>query len=150
MFLQQKTRLFASFGMPSPLICCTNTLSPLCNGVNTAPKYSLLGLMPCCRIRLRTVCELFLCNPVIPAAVVDAATVRFRRWNTRMYRSCPGLCEVFHSFGGIRIDQQHINSMSFMICPSVQTDTYLTTTHKQYVVHVMSFRPDRYVSNNNT
>jgi hypothetical protein len=29
------------------------TLSRLCNGVNTAPKYGLLGLMPCCRSRLR-------------------------------------------------------------------------------------------------
>jgi hypothetical protein len=44
------------------------TLPRLCNGVNTAPKYGLLGLMPCCRNRLRT---------GIPAAVVDAATVRF-------------------------------------------------------------------------
>jgi hypothetical protein len=66
------------------------TLSRLCNGVNTAPKYDLLGIMPCCRSRLRTVCELNLRNPGIPAAVVDAATVRFRRWKTRMYRSCPG------------------------------------------------------------
>jgi hypothetical protein len=65
------------------------TLSRLCNGVNTAPKYDLLGLMPCCRSRLRTVCELNLRNPGIPAAMVDAATVRFRRWKTRMYRSCP-------------------------------------------------------------
>jgi hypothetical protein len=64
------------------------TLSCLCNGVNTAPKYDLLGLMPCCRSRLRTVCELILRNPGIPAAVVDAATVRFRRWKIRMYRSC--------------------------------------------------------------
>jgi hypothetical protein len=67
------------------------TLSPLCNGVNTAPKYGLLGLMPCCRSRLRTVYELILRNPGIPAAVVDAATVRFRRWKTRMYRSFPGV-----------------------------------------------------------
>ena len=66
-------------------------LSRLCNGVNTAPKYGLLGLMPCCRNRLRTVCELILCNQGIPAAVVDAATVRFRRWKTRMYRSCQGV-----------------------------------------------------------
>jgi hypothetical protein len=55
------------------------TLSRLCNGINTAPKYGLLGLMPCCRSRLRTVCELILRNPVIPVAVVDAATVLFRR-----------------------------------------------------------------------
>jgi hypothetical protein len=67
------------------------TLSHLCNGVNTAPKYGLLDLMPCCRSRLRTVCELILRNPGIPAAVVDAATVRFRRWKTRLYRSCPGV-----------------------------------------------------------
>jgi hypothetical protein len=67
------------------------TLSRLCNGVNTAPKYGLLGLMPCCRSRLRTVCELILRNPGIPVAVVDAKTVRFRRWKTRMYRSCPGV-----------------------------------------------------------
>jgi hypothetical protein len=66
-------------------------LSRLCNGVNTAPKYSLLGLMPCCRSRLRTVCELILRNQGIPAAVVDAGTVRFRRWKTRMYRSCQGI-----------------------------------------------------------
>jgi hypothetical protein len=59
------------------------TLSRLCNGVNTAPKYGLLGLMPCCRSRLWTVCELILRYPGIPAAVVDAATVRFRRWKTR-------------------------------------------------------------------
>jgi hypothetical protein len=62
--------------------------SRLCNGVNTAPKYGLLGLMSCCRSRFLTVCELILRNPGIPAAVVDAATVRFRRWKTRMYRSC--------------------------------------------------------------
>jgi hypothetical protein len=67
------------------------TFSCLCNGVNTAPKYGLLGLMPCCRSRLRTVCELILRNPGIPAAVVDAATVRFRRWKTQMYRSSPGI-----------------------------------------------------------
>ena len=54
------------------------TLSCLCNGVNTAPKYGLLGLMPCCRSRLRTVCELILRNPGIPAAVVDPTTVQFR------------------------------------------------------------------------
>ena len=59
------------------------TLSRLCNGVNTAPKYGLLGLMPCHRSRLRTVCELILRNPGIPAAVVDATAVRFRRWKTR-------------------------------------------------------------------
>jgi hypothetical protein len=47
--------------------------------------------MPCCRSRLRTVCELILRNPGIPAAVVDAATVRFRRWKTQMYRSSPGI-----------------------------------------------------------
>ena len=64
---------------------------PLCNGVNTAPKYGILGLMPCCWIRLRTVCELILCNPGIPVAVVDTATVRFRRWKTPMYQSCPGV-----------------------------------------------------------
>ena len=62
------------------------TLSRLCNGVNTAPKYGLLGLMLCCRSRLQTVCEL-----IITAAVVDAATVRFRRWKTRMYRYFPGV-----------------------------------------------------------
>jgi hypothetical protein len=67
------------------------TLSRLCNGINTAPNYGLLGLIPCCRSRLRTVCELNLRNPGIPAAVVDAATVRFRRWKTRMYQSCPGV-----------------------------------------------------------
>ena len=67
------------------------TRSRLCNGVNTAPKYGLLGLMPCCRNQLRTVCELNLRNPGIPAAVVDAATVRFRRWKTQMYRFCPGV-----------------------------------------------------------
>jgi hypothetical protein len=50
------------------------TLSRLCNGINTAPNYGLLGLIPCCRSRLRTVCELNLRNPGIPAAVVDAAT----------------------------------------------------------------------------
>jgi sulfopyruvate decarboxylase TPP-binding subunit len=44
-----------------------------------APKYDLLGLMPCCRRQLRTVCELILRNPDIPAAVVDAEMVRFRR-----------------------------------------------------------------------
>jgi hypothetical protein len=49
------------------------------DGVNTAPKYGLLGLMPCHRSRLRTVCELILRNPGIPAAVVDATAVRFRR-----------------------------------------------------------------------
>ena len=63
----------------------------LCNGVNTAPKYGLQGLIPCCRSRLRTVCELILRNPCIPAAVVDAATIRFRRWKTRMYRSSSGV-----------------------------------------------------------
>ena len=68
-----------------------HTLSRLCNGVNTAPKYDILDLMPCYRRRLRTVCELILCNPGIPAAVVDAATVRFRRWKIRMYRYCPGV-----------------------------------------------------------
>ena len=67
------------------------TLSRLCDGVNTAPKFGLLGLMPCCRSRLRTVYELILRNPGISAAVVDAATIRFRRWKTRMYRSCPGV-----------------------------------------------------------
>ena len=67
------------------------TLSRLCNGVNTAPKYGLLGLMPCCRSRLWTVCELILRYPGILAAVVDAATVRFRRWKIRMYRSYPGV-----------------------------------------------------------
>jgi hypothetical protein len=67
------------------------TLSRLCNGVNTVPKYGLLCLMSCCWSRLRTVCELILRNPGIPAAVVDAATVRFRRWKTRIYRSCPGV-----------------------------------------------------------
>ena len=44
-----------------------------------APKYDLLGLMPCCRRRLRTVCELIFRNPGIPTAVIDADTVRFRR-----------------------------------------------------------------------
>jgi hypothetical protein len=67
------------------------TLSRLCNGVNTAPKYGLRDLMPCCQSRLRTICELILRNPGIPAAVVDVATVRFRRWKTRMYWSCPGV-----------------------------------------------------------
>ena len=67
------------------------TLSCLCNGINTTPKYGLLGLMACCRCRLQTIFELNLRNPGIPAAVVDAATVRFRRWKTRMYRSCPGV-----------------------------------------------------------
>jgi hypothetical protein len=67
------------------------TLSPLCNGVNTAPKYGLLGLMPCCRSRLRAFYELILRNPGISAAVINAATVRFRRWKTRMYRSFPGI-----------------------------------------------------------
>jgi hypothetical protein len=67
------------------------TLSHLCKVVNIAPKYGLLGLMLCCRSRSRTVCELILRNPGIPAAVVDAATVRFRRWKTRIYRSCPGV-----------------------------------------------------------
>jgi hypothetical protein len=42
-------------------------------------KYGLLGLMLCCRSRLRTVCELILRNPSIPIAVVDTETVRFRR-----------------------------------------------------------------------
>ena len=59
--------------------------------------------MLCCRSRLRTVCELILRNPSIPAAVVDAATVRFRRWKTRMYRSFPwvvirGLPLLWRSF----------------------------------------------------
>jgi hypothetical protein len=73
-------------------MCCSSGLYHVwCNGVNTAPKYGLLGLMPCCRSQLRTVCELILRNPGISAAVVDAATVRFRRWETRMYRSCPGV-----------------------------------------------------------
>ena len=67
------------------------TLSRLFHGVNTALKYRLLGLIPSCRSRLRTVCELIFRNSGIPAAVVDAATVRFRRWKTRMYRSCPGV-----------------------------------------------------------
>jgi hypothetical protein len=67
------------------------TLSRLFNGINTALKYDLLGLMPCCRSRLRTVCELNLRNRGIPAAVVDAATVWFHSWKTRMYRSCPGV-----------------------------------------------------------
>jgi hypothetical protein len=67
------------------------TISRLCNGVNTAPKYGLLGLTPCSRSRLQTVCELILSNPGIPAAVVDAATVRFCRWKTRMYRSFPAV-----------------------------------------------------------
>jgi hypothetical protein len=55
------------------------TLSRLCSDVNTAPKHGPLGIMLCCRGRLRTVCELILRNPGISAAVVDAATVRFRR-----------------------------------------------------------------------
>ena len=55
------------------------TLSRLCNGVNTAPKYVPLGLMSCCRSRLWTICELILRNPGIPAAVIDAATVQFGR-----------------------------------------------------------------------
>ena len=59
------------------------TLSRLCNGVNTVPKYGLLCLMSCCWSRLRTVCELILRNPGIPAAVVDATTVRFGRWKIR-------------------------------------------------------------------
>jgi hypothetical protein len=67
------------------------TLSHLCNGVNPAPKYGLLGLMACCRSRLRTVCELILRNPGISVIVVDAATVRFHRWKSRMHRSCPGV-----------------------------------------------------------
>jgi hypothetical protein len=85
LFLQQKTRLVAEpnsspVSNVQPLnLLYHRTLSCLCNGVNTAPKYDLLGLMPCCRSRLRTVCELILRNPGIPAAVVDAATVRFRR-----------------------------------------------------------------------
>jgi hypothetical protein len=64
--------------MSSPFICCTNGL------------FHLLCLIPCCRSRLRTVSELILRHPGIPAAVVDAVTVRFRRGNTWMYRSCPG------------------------------------------------------------
>jgi hypothetical protein len=52
-------------------------LSRLCNGVNTVPKYGLLGLMSCCRNRLRTACELIFRNQGIPAVVVDAATVRY-------------------------------------------------------------------------
>jgi hypothetical protein len=64
--------------MSSPFICCTSGL------------FHLICLIPCCRSRLRTVSELILCNPGIPAVVVDAVTVRFRRWKTRMYRSCPG------------------------------------------------------------
>ena len=84
------TKFFASFGMSSPLMCCTSGLFHVwCNGVNTAPKYGLLGLMPRCRSWLRTVCELILRNPGSSAAVVYAATVRCRRWKTRMYRSCP-------------------------------------------------------------
>jgi hypothetical protein len=71
------------------------TLSRLCDGVNTAPKHALMGLMPCCRSRLRTVCELILRNPGIPAAMVDAATVRFRRSKTQMYRSCQGVVMHF-------------------------------------------------------
>jgi hypothetical protein len=67
------------------------TLLRLCNGVNIAPKYGLLGLMSCCRSRLWTICELILRNRGIPAAVVDAATVRFGRWKIQMYRSCPGV-----------------------------------------------------------
>jgi hypothetical protein len=59
-------------------------VSRLCNGFNTVPKYGLLGLMPCCRSLLRTVCELILQNPGIPTAVVDAERVRFRSWKTRM------------------------------------------------------------------
>ena len=39
----------------------------------------------------KPVCELILRNSGIQTAVVDAATVRFRRWKTRMYRSCPGV-----------------------------------------------------------
>jgi hypothetical protein len=61
----------------------------LCNCVNIAPKYDLLGLMSCCPSRLWNFCELILRNPGIPAAVVDAATVRFGRWTIRMYRSLP-------------------------------------------------------------
>jgi hypothetical protein len=45
------TKFFASFGMSSILICCTN---------------GLLGLMPCCRNRLQNVCELILRNSGIP------------------------------------------------------------------------------------
>ena len=55
------------------------TLSRQCNGVNTSPKYGLLFLMPYCLSRLRTVCELVLRIPSIPVAVIDTATVRFRR-----------------------------------------------------------------------
>jgi hypothetical protein len=57
--------------------------SRLCNGVNTAPKYGLLGLMSCCRSRFLTVCEPILRNPGIPAAVVHANVSLppvFRKW----------------------------------------------------------------------
>jgi hypothetical protein len=47
------------------------SLLRLCNDVNIAPKYGLLGLMSCCRSRLRTACALILSNPGILAAVVD-------------------------------------------------------------------------------
>ena len=76
--------------------CMTTTRGQHCSApsrhrLKYISKCGLLGLMPCGRRRLRTVCELVLRNPGIPAAVVDAAAVRFRRWKTQMYRSCPGV-----------------------------------------------------------
>ena len=74
------TQILRQFRNIHPLnLLHQRTLSRLWNGVNTAPKNGLMGLMLCCRSRLRTVSELNLRNPGIPAAVVDAETVRFRR-----------------------------------------------------------------------
>jgi hypothetical protein len=85
-------QILRQFRNVQPLILLhQRTLSRLCNCVNTAPKYDLLGLMPSCRSRLRNVCELILRNPGIPAAVIYAATVRFRRWKTRMDWSYTGV-----------------------------------------------------------
>jgi hypothetical protein len=80
------------------------TLSRLCNGVNTAPKYGLLGLMPCCRFVSRFI-----------AFQVFWLQCLMRQ---RMYRSFPVVkCEVFHSFGGHSLNQVvGICSIAWKLC----------------------------------
>lgn len=53
------------------------TLFRLCTGLITGKKCILLGLMPFCPKRQRTVCGLILLNPGIPTAVAVVTKIRF-------------------------------------------------------------------------
>jgi hypothetical protein len=86
------------------------------------------------------VCELILRNPGIPAAVVDSATFRIRRWKTRMYRSCPrvvmrGLSLLWRSFV-IRFGSlSHVHSASEKWISHVLHRKFGNIVHGHFVVN---------------